>query len=123
MWQYSQSTGKLTDPQGSLAGVGYSGNGTGLNEPDYQSIKNHGPIPQGDYTIGPAYSDSEKGPSVLPLTPNPTNEMFGRSGFLIHGDLIGEVGKFLASDGCIILAHDIRQAISDSADRALEVVV
>jgi len=55
------------------------------------------------------------------LTPESGTETFGRSGFLIHGDLAGEVGKDLASDGCIILARDLREEISDSNDWELTV--
>ena len=47
---------------------------------------------------------------------------FGRSGFEIHGDLIGEVGKDLASEGCIILGHAFRLAIAASGDTLLNVV-
>ena len=37
----------------------------------------------------------------MPLIPSPTNEMFGRSEFLIHGDSLEHPGA--ASEGCIIL--------------------
>jgi hypothetical protein len=44
------------------------------------------------------------------LEPDPTNEMFGRGDFLIHGD--NSEGNFSASEGCIILAHDVRVKIA-----------
>jgi hypothetical protein len=43
--------------------------------------------------------------------------MFGRSGFLIHGD--NAEMNHTASDGCIILSHDIREQIDESEDRVL----
>ena len=60
------------------------------------------------------------GPFVLRLTPAPTNEMFGRDGFLIHGDSIEHPGS--ASHGCIILPRAIREAIAKSDDDTLHVV-
>jgi Protein of unknown function (DUF2778) len=115
MWIYRQSTGQLLR----LAGTGYSGHGAGVNQPDLQDVKMVGPIPRGRWTIGPAYSSSEKGALVLPLAPAIDTDTLGRSGFLIHGDLIGHVGENLASEGCIILSHDIRAQIAASGDHDL----
>jgi hypothetical protein len=87
-----------------------------------QNVANAGPIPQGNYAIG-APIDLEGGPCgpyVLPLTPAPANQMFGRFGFLIHGDSIAQPGT--ASRGCVILSRAIREAIAASGDRELTVV-
>ena len=111
MWIYSQTTGNLTAPDGSLAGTGYSGNGVALNDPGSQSIKGHGPIPQGMYGIGVFYDDPEKGPLVCRLAPHPDNVMFGRDGFMIHGD--NAAANHTASDGCIVLSHAVRELIAD----------
>ena len=120
MWQYSQSTGALTAPDGSLAGSGYSGgHGEGVNAPQMQNVADVGPIPQGFWAIGAPYTDPEKGPLVMRLEPDSATETFGRSGFLIHGDLVGHVGAKLASHGCIILSHALRQAIATSEDSNL----
>jgi hypothetical protein len=51
---------------------------------------------------------------------DPKNKMFGRSGFLIHGDSFVKPGK--ASRGCIIMGRLIRNAIAASGDRLLRVV-
>jgi hypothetical protein len=117
-WSYSQSTGVLS-LNGNRMGKGYSGNGVGMNNPNAQNIPDHGPIPQGRYTIGTAHTDPQKGRVVMPLTPNPANEMFGRDGFLIHGD--NHLQNFSASEGCIILDRPIRDEISESSDRTLVV--
>jgi len=124
---YSQSTGRLTTESlspispGQLIGVGYSGAGEGKNDPSFDDVVDVGPLPAGHYKIG-APEDMEGGPHgpfVLPLTPDPANEMFGRSGFLIHGDT-DPPGN--ASEGCIILPREVREAIAASPDKHLEVV-
>jgi hypothetical protein len=115
-WSYSQSTGVLIF-DGDQIGTGYSGNGMGLNNPTQQNDPDVGPIPQGTYTIGAAFTDPEKGPIVMHLVPAPGNQMFGRDGFLIHGD--NQAMNHTASHGCIILGHPIRGDISQSGDRTL----
>ena len=105
---------------GILLGTGYSGAGDGKNNPATQSMKNVGPIPVGLYRIGSPVDTVTHGPHVLPLTPNPQNSMFGRDGFLIHGDSVVAPGT--ASEGCIILSRAVRDAISASRDRDLQVV-
>jgi hypothetical protein len=119
-WQYEQSTGILSQ-DGNIVATGYSGHGNGVNNPDDEFIKNVGPIPQGIYTIGPPREPINiLGPLAMPLEPDPNNDMEGRDGFYIHGD--NNDDNHTASDGCIILSHDIRQTINDSDDRTLIVV-
>lgn len=119
MWTYDQSSGQLFR-DGQIVGTGYAGNGEGKNNPAMQHVSNVGPIPRGRYRIGPPHDTKLHGPFVLPLTEDPANEMFGRSGFLIHGDSIAAPGT--ASEGCIIMARSIREKIYLSDDRMLEVV-
>jgi hypothetical protein len=118
MYVYSQSTGELTQ-DGIVVGVGYAGAGSGKNDSEMQAVPNVGPLPQGFYTIGEPYTDPIDGPLCFPLTPDPTNQMFGRSGFRLHADSIRFPGS--ASKGCIVMAHPIRQQIADDTDRRLEV--
>jgi Protein of unknown function (DUF2778) len=124
MWTYQISTGKILDPSSQLQGIGYSGNGTSLNNPLDTRIAGHGPVPVGMYIMGPWYDDApgpeSKGPIVARLTPYQDNEMFGRSGFMIHGD--NEKGNHSASDGCIVAGHDYRAALAGSRDNVLEVI-
>ncbi len=47
----------------------------------------------------------------MALTPAATNIMYGRGGFLIHGD--NAAANFTASDGCIVAGPAIRQQIAD----------
>lgn len=115
-WFYSQSTGNMS-LDGNLVGTDYSGNGAGLNNPALQNDPDVGPIPQGSYTIGPAHQDPEKGPVVMALAFDPANQMFGRDGFLIHGD--NEAMNHTASEGCIILGRNFREQVAASPDRVL----
>jgi len=122
MWAYNSNNGKLSR-DGVFVGTGYSGHGVGLNDPTMAKDQNVGPIPAGVYAIGEFFDDPNhpgKGPLVAHLIPAPTNEMFGRSGFMIHGNSV--TGGFQSSHGCIILAHDLRQQIADSGDTTLTVV-
>lgn len=117
-WIYSQSSGQLTDPGGAIVGVGYSGNGADLDNPAGQGDIGHGPIPQGEWTIGEFGTYVQLGQVVAPLVACAGNNMDGREGgFFIHGD--NAEMNHTASDGCIILARPLRQLIADSVDRSL----
>lgn len=118
MWTYSQKTGELLR-DGAFEGTGYSGTGDGRNNADMQEVKNTGPLPQGDYDIGPEYDDPHLGPCVMALTPSAGTDTFGRSLFRIHGDN----ARHDASHGCVILGPAIRHVIADSGDTKLRVTI
>ena len=118
-WTYSQTTGELKHNGTVVTENGYSGAGTGKNNPAMQSMGNIGPIPQGTYTIGAARVDRSRGRWTMPLTPDPGTNTFGRTGLLIHADSIHHPGE--ASTGCIILPPPIRHDIAASTDRRLTV--
>lgn len=120
MWTYSQSSGWLTSPAGVSIAQGYSGSGADKNQPEDQEIKDMGPIPEGRYTIGEPEDTDDHGPYVLRLYPSQLNRMFGRDGFLMHGDSIHEPGT--ASHGCIVMPHDARVEVWESGDRNLQVI-
>lgn len=84
MWTYFQATGELVTADGEVD-TGYSGHGSGRNNPGMQSVHNVGPIPRGTYSIGPVRDEEELGPCVMPLTLI-TGEAFGRDGFWIRGN-------------------------------------
>lgn len=119
MWTYSQQTGNLFDPTNSLVAAGYSGCGLCKNDPDEQDKHDEGPIPIGNYTIQAPVDTEKHGPFVLWLTPDHVNQMYGRSGFGIHGDSKVEPGT--ASNGCIIMSKWIREKVWNSGDRKLVV--
>lgn len=125
MWLYKQSTGELffSGPVTAPVEKGYSGAGEHRNNPGSQCISDLGPIPRGDYAIGPP-TDFGDPPHVvkyaLPLTPLPSTDTCGRKGFYIHG----ESGAFpgWASAGCIIMSKATREKIVQSGDKDLRVV-
>lgn len=120
MYTYQQSTGKLTNPDGIVIGTGYSGKSLGLNKPTADHVPQLGPIPRGIYTIGKAEDSPQLGPLSLPLRPFISNNMHGREGFFIHGD--NQAMDYTASEGCIVLAHNLRQMIADDSEKLLEVI-
>ncbi|WP_375428096.1 tlde1 domain-containing protein [uncultured Sphingomonas sp.] len=121
-WRWRQSTGelfKMGDPVAAPFATGYAGAGQGRNDPDLQCVQDIGPIPRGWYDLGMVVN--EPAPVTIPLTPDPANDMCGRSGFLIHADSITRPGW--ASDGCIVIAdRRKRQDIAASGMHRLEVV-
>jgi hypothetical protein len=122
MWTFKQRTGELLR-NGVQVGVGYSGHDKGKNDPDMQHVPRVGPIPVGLYEIGEPFDSSSHGPYVMRLTPHPENEMFGRDGFLMHGD--SKLSPGTASLGCIIQSHDVRTLVGKRlllGETTLEVV-
>jgi len=124
-WTFEQKSGTLFSPDGCSVEVGYAGGARGehpegINAPAYQYTPDIGPLPTGLYTMGDAVEGSHLGPLAIPLTPDPSNEMGGRSGFFVHGDKIGAPG--CASDGCIILSHATRLLLMASTDRQISVI-
>jgi hypothetical protein len=119
-WTYAQKTGELQQ-DGQPVATGYSGAGSGKNNPEMERVPNVGPIPQGGWTIaGPPANTADHGPYVLTLKPEADTQTFGRSGFLMHGDSIDSPG--CASQGCVIMPRPIREQVWKSGDRNLEVV-
>ncbi len=118
-WVWSQSSGQLTNTNnpGQLEGTGYAGQGPGLNNPAMQAVPNIGPLPQGGYTIGPQYNNPRTGAGTMNLTPDPSNAMYGRDAFRIHGD--NGRGNYSASEGCVILPRNVRNRIYFSSDKRL----
>lgn len=103
-------------------GDNYDENEDGLNNPKLSWKKDVGPLPEGLYTIeGPPYDDSEHGKYILRLNPYDSNEMFGRSGFLIHGKPLPPKNILAGSKGCMCADHDIRIKIYQSGDIVLQV--
>jgi len=117
---YKQSTGEWFH-EGELLGTGYAGRDNGKNNPSMQGVHNIGPIPEGWYTIGEVITNGgHLGPYVFPLTPDDSNEMFGRGGFFLHGDSISNPGS--ASNGCIIQNRLVRTHIFQTGDKRLQVI-
>jgi hypothetical protein len=122
-WVFSQSTGQLSyvdsDGNSTYIGSGYSGYGAGLNNPAMQNVPNIGPLPQGNYNIGPQQNNGPLRESMR-LTPNPGNQMFNRWGFLIHGPHANDHKD--SSNGCPIFQKSIRDQIGNNDDKCFQVV-
>lgn len=125
MWTYSQTTGELHH-NGELVTKGYSGHGKGRNNPDMESTHgvdfkhDAGPIPKGKWRISvdPPKSHPKLLDPVIRFTPCEETNTFGRSGFLSHGNNVGND----ASLGCIILNYHARIELATSLDTLLVVV-
>ena len=106
---------------------GYAGIGKGLNNPADNFVSGVGPLPVGTYTIGKeqnfTFKEGKKTihlEGAMRLTPNPSNRMGKRFGFLIHGSK-GDHMKD-SSNGCIVLEPSKhRNVIGTSGDRTLHV--
>lgn len=124
-WTYAQTGRQLLDPNGDPAGTGYSGHDAGYNNHDAQAEKDVGPTPVGRYDIGPSFRHALAGPVTMRLTPSADTDVFGRDGFMIHGDTPehaqNPTARNSASHGCIILALPIRQRIDSSDDKTMVV--
>jgi len=124
-WSFEQSTGKMLSPSGDLVATGYAGgncgqNPEGINNTEMQNVAKIGPLPKGVYMLGTVVMESKLGPFAIPLIPDPSNEMFGRGHFFIHGDTVGK--PRCASEGCIIMPRLIREQIYNSKDKTITVV-
>ncbi|QGZ61645.1 tlde1 domain-containing protein [Paraburkholderia acidisoli] len=117
-WSYNQRTGQLSR-DGALYGRGYSGHGTGRDNPAMERTPNTGPIPVGTYTIGAPFTHPHSGSNTMRLTPAEGTNTHGRNGLMIHGDSIARPGT--ASQGCVILNRHLRDQIWSSGDHTLEV--
>lgn len=116
-WTWKLATGEMIDPSGTLLAKGYSGAPGAINDYSKQEMPDVGPIPCGTYTIKAPVDSAYHGPYALRLEPAATNNMFGRKGFLIHGDSVIRPGE--ASEGCIILPRFARERIWESNDHDL----
>lgn len=122
MWIYKQSTGQLFNKDNALIGTGYAGSGKGKNNPALQEVENVGPLPRGLYTMKPPVNTVSHGPYAIRLEPHPENQMFGRDGFLCHGERIGQPPGN-ASLGCMIQNILVRKRMWGSGeDPLLEVI-
>lgn len=120
MWWFSQTTGRITKDGSVFLCAAYSGHNEGRNNPKMQSVHNVGPIPVGLYTMQEPVDTPTHGPFVIRLVPDVDNVMFGRDGFLIHGDSVEHPGT--ASQGCIIAPRYARERLWDTKDHQIRVV-
>ena len=120
-WTYQQTTGILRHDGVLISKEGYSGAKEEQFQHDKQNVEDKGPIPVGKYTlVGGPFKHPTTGLYTIILSPDPKNEMFGRHGFMLHGDSKDHPGE--ASHGCIVFPKDIRQKVWESGDHKIEVI-
>ena len=105
-YMYERYWGIFHDNSSTIVGCGYSGAASALNDIHKQNLAKVGPLPAGLYTIAEVYDDPERGQHTCMLEPARSNIMYGRSGFLIHGDTKEEAHN--ASEGCIVAPYWVR---------------
>lgn len=120
MLTYVQKTGAILNAGGHLVAGGYAGRGSHKNDPDSDHLVNEGPLPKGFYELEAPVDTPTHGPCVIRLKPDPTNEMHGRAGFLIHGDSIASPGN--ASNGCIVAGRAVRRYLWEAGDHRMRVI-
>ena len=123
---YAQATGRLwlrdeaTAEKAASMGRGYSGHPPYVNKTEAEGLVAAGPIPRGSYRLVGPFNHVRLGPVVFYLEPAKATNLFGRSGFFIHGD--NSYGNQTASHGCIVLSRAIREKIATTPVRTLVVV-
>ena len=120
-WTFQISSGDITSPDGIVTrDCAYSGNGQFINNANFTGLKEHGPIPIGEYRMVRAF-EPRMGSIVFALFPSPINVMYGRSLFYIHAD--NKFHNNSASEGCIVVTLAIREAMEKSECQTLLVIV
>lgn len=115
---YSITTGKITQDDGTVVATGWSGNNAnptynpskvhGKNNPAMTKVRNIGSLPVGVYSVG-AWGDHPPLGKHSALLTQISGETYGRSGFAIHGPSSKIYGE--ESRGCIVVPHDPRLEI------------
>ena len=93
-----------------VSGNNQNGNSGCQDNPQCRDVSNHGPIPDGVYTVGPQKPNSYR----RNLTPDPRNNTYGRSAFQTHGCKSGPAS---CSEGCIASTDP---ASRDAWNRAMD---
>lgn len=132
MLTYQVKTGIL-QANGAIIGKGYSGHGEGINNPDMEMDADIGPLPRGDWELkliaddngNPIDYKGKKAP-VFHVIPCSGTETFGRSGFLMHGHMSGEIvgnpETEKSSLGCLVQEHATRVQVMISTDKRLRAI-
>lgn len=101
LWQWEIVSGRLYRPDGAWVAECYSGHGAGVDNPELESTRQVGPLPEGTYDIGPLeVLHGTLGRHVRKLTPTDATNVYHRSGFFIHGD--NATLDHSASEGCLV---------------------
>jgi len=105
---FSQLTGTITQDDGRVVAVGWSGCGDGKRNPEMQGVVDVGPLPRGVYKVGGWGDHPPLGQNSTPLT-QISGESYGRDSFYIHGTSLDHPGQ--ESHGCVVVPHGMRLMI------------
>jgi hypothetical protein len=126
-WTWEISAGKFYRDDGLLCAVGYSGQPPHVNDITAFAERGIGPIPPGHWQIAGIENSPKLGENVLVLIPDKSTMLYlftlGREPltFRIHGERKVPPPGF-ASDGCIVLAEDVRLGVWNSTDHELDTI-
>ena len=115
---YCQTTGLMTQDDGTQVAKGWAGRQDGKNEHEMESVHNTGPLPCGTYDVGAWGDHGALGPDSAPLTQT-SGESFGRNGFYIHGPGTTDYGQ--ESKGCIVIPRSERLVVEGLAPDTITV--
>jgi hypothetical protein len=120
---FDRRSGTVTLSSGKvLSRSTWSGHGSAHNDPAREQQKGIGPLPAGDYDLGPLQAHhGHLGPDVMALTARPGTQTYGRGDFFWHGDHPNDT-DWSASDGCMISDHAVRIAANQETDRVVRVI-
>ncbi len=104
---YANKIGEFTNGRNGKKYSAYSGDCDHYNDENSMKLKFKGPLPIGKWEV--TKIESHKGPFTARLQPCPGTEVYGRDGFLIHGD--NAKMNLTASQGCIVVEKDCREHI------------
>jgi hypothetical protein len=121
-YHYYQKTGRFRGGSGEYAvnTLGYSGQGSGYNNPASQCVVNTGPLPATTYKLGYCVNvmhETTQRPCAFYLEPQKPAEMCGRSAFFIHGCNCCTSGDDSnppsagCSAGCVVLSYANRKKL------------
>lgn len=116
-WVYQVKTARFYHNGSYAFTARYAGAKGFYNDPSKECVADKGPLPRGTYHISAPFFHPHAKKYTMRLTPESSNHMCGRGGFLIYGDSISDPGG--ASNGCIILDLNYRIKIGTSNDHTL----
>jgi len=115
---FNRAEGRWYGPDGAVLGSAWAGNDAsptfnpkkvhGKNNPAMDHLKNIGPLPAGDWIVGPWHTHPTLGPICAYLVPAEGTDAKGRSGFAIHGPDRDPATYGQESRGCIATPRPTR---------------
>jgi peptidoglycan hydrolase-like protein with peptidoglycan-binding domain len=121
-WVFAVTQGRVYDPNGTLFNSeSYAGDPSHFNKIEFENLQSRGPLPRGLYKMVSFHSVYQGKANTIKLLPVNVPNLYGRSGFLIHGS--NNPAGHTGSEGCIIVPANRRKIWEDFPNaRFIEVV-